>query len=89
MAYGFKSSHHHLLDFHIVAVDKAEHVNTWCGLKTLAVAAIDLLVTEDTPVEVHDLQDGLAIIVNDPVAVAEKGEWLTVTLYILAGGSKH
>ena len=66
--------HHNLLDFHVVAVDEAEHVDARSGFETLAAATIDLLVAEEMSVDIHNLQGSLAIVVDDPVAVAEERE---------------
>lgn len=73
-------TNHHFLHFHIVAVDEAEHVNASGGLEVQAVAAFNLLVAHDVAGDVNNLQGGLAVVVDNPVAVVLEDEVVVGTI---------
>ena len=74
MANSSISFHNHLLDFHIVSIDEAEHVDTRGSVNLNASIAVDGLATKNATVHVNHLQGGTALVADDPVAVAEEGE---------------
>ena len=82
-----ESFHHDLLCLHVVAVDETQHVNARRSVDGLADAAIDGLAAEDASVDINHLQDGLAIVADDPVAVAEERE--AVASGFVAVGTKY
>ena len=64
----------HFLHLHVVAADKADHVNARSGIDAHAMAAFNLFALQDAASHINDLHDGFAVVVDDPVAVAEEDE---------------
>ena len=81
-ARGIPSSHHDLLDLHIVSVHEAEHVDALGGVDVDVGAAVDAFALEDAAVDVDHLQGGVAFVVDDEAAVAIEGE----VVVVVAGG---
>lgn len=69
---------HDLLHFHVVALDEAEHVDTVGGLEIQVVCAFNLSAAHDATGDVHHLKDGLAVVADDPAAVAIERERVIV-----------
>ena len=80
-------SHYYLLYFDVFAVHEADHIYAGGGVEGSAASAVDGLAAEEATREVDDLQGGLAVVVDDELAVAEEGE--AVAFGLVAVGAKH
>ena len=76
------------MDFHVVAVDQAQHVDAGGLVEADGGVAVDGLAADDAAGDVDHLQGGVAGVADGPAAAVEEGEGLG-GLFVDAVGAKH
>ena len=67
-----------LLGLDLVTLDELEHIDAGFGVDADVLTAVDVVAADDAAEDIDDVEDGIAVVVDDEVAVVIEGELVNV-----------